>query len=153
MAFPVFLQPSIGKFIGQPTIFENQFYLDKFDAYVAVPAPGVTSDIAGWTLAPVSESNTTLLQGIACNLHLTPNVDSIKSTGILAKIDNIDTLNILTCQPIIDLNSAYLIHGYVRTSAGGRDYWFKIDGESENEVLVPCTCVYLAYYKKPVNII
>jgi len=127
-------------------------YMDTFDAWT--PENAALNAIAGnnikdWVLAPVSQTNATLIQGINCNLHLTPNVDVVDDPGVLNKIANIDTLNWITCQPAINLPASCVIHGYQRASAGGRDYWFRTVGEQENEGLVPCTCTAIIYIKQP----
>lgn len=121
---------------------ERQLYKDTFAAYQQV-IPGNDNgdgDIVGWELAPLSETDPTLMQNIPCNLHLTPNFDTPRSPAGLDKITSFETSNLLTCQRQVPLNPDFRI---IAVSRYGDVYGFVIDGVNEQEVLVPCSCVFL----------
>lgn len=138
----------MGTFVGTPSIFEQQMYLDSMTAFIPVNAatsnPSLSmiaaNDIKGWTIAPISSTNASMIVGLACNLHLTPNFDLVRDQSGLNKEVNIDTSNLLTCQRTINLQSAMRIYAVTRW---GDSYWFKVQGAAEQEVLMPCTCVYI----------
>jgi len=136
------------------TLREKILYKDTATAFTPVNASSANpalnmiagNNIVTWAVAHVSDTDSTLLQNFPCNLHLTPNFDLIRSPAGLDKQVNIDTANILTCQRQVNLQAAMLIYA---TTRYGDSYWFKVQGEAEKEVLVPCCAVYLVPDAEP----
>ncbi len=128
------------------TFRERLLYRDTFTAYT--PNNDGNQNVGSYSIAPVSDTDPTPLQNIPCNLHMTPNFDLVQGGIVLNKQVNIDTSDLMTCQPTVQIDSTYVILGTQRASAGGRSEWFTVQGEAENESLVPCTCVYIVPRKK-----
>ena len=119
------------------TAREKRMYRDTFTAYA--PVRDANWNITTFIIA--TNTDGTLLSDINCNFHLTPNFDQPRSPAGQDKVTNYETSNLLTCQRAITLDPDWQVEGVTRwgDSVGP----FAIDGTSEQEVLVPCTCVFL----------
>jgi hypothetical protein len=135
-------QPSLlgGWLMALPalTVREKQLYKDTMTVYRQVI--GTDGNVTGWSIAPLSDTDSTPLSNVACNFHRTPTFDYHSSDAGMSKRVNIDTSNLITCQYQIGLRPTDKI--YITTRYGDSDYQ-KVIGAPEREVLVPCTCVYL----------
>ena len=86
------------------TYREKRLYLDKATFYTpinaAVNAPSLSmiagNDVASWSVAPFSETDSTPLSNVPVNLHSNPNFDARESAAGLTKVVNIFTSNELT---------------------------------------------------------
>lgn len=117
---------------------ERQLYKDYFTAYEIDRT--ANWDTGGYAIAKYAGDGATPLVNIHCNAHLTPNFDQPRSPAGQDKQTNIDTSDLMTCQRQIVIDPDWTI--FIRTRWGDT-YWLTVDGESEREVLVPCTCVSL----------
>ena len=139
------------------TLREKLLYKDKFTAYtpvnssIATPSLNglLSNNVASWTIAPLSSTDNTLLTNIPCNNHRNPNFSRVQDPGVLSKEVNIFTSDEVTCQRQIQLQDGMLL--FVTTRYGDT-YWYRIDGAAEQEVLIPCTCVYVVPTNPPVLI-
>ena len=132
------------------TAREKRMYKDLMTVYVSVLGSNVTADSAGWQITLNNPDTTTLLQNIPCNFHATQNFDLPRSMGIQAKLVNEMTSNLLTCQAQVNIPADSRIHVQTRL---GRTYWLKVQGAAQDEVLVPCTCVFVVPDKAPKTIL
>jgi hypothetical protein len=139
------------------TFREKVLYRDFCTAYIEVNAATATPSLNStfgnntnsWTIAPLSDTDNTLLSNFPCNLHANPNFDEVRGEGGLNKVVNLVTSNELTCQRQIMLLSTMRLF---ITTRYGDSQWYKIQGQAEQEVLVPCTCVYIVPDKPPILI-
>lgn len=116
---------------------EKILYKDRATFYA--PTLNANGDTNGYAVA-VWTDGVTLLTNVPCNAHLTPNFDSPRSPAGQDKVTNYETSNNLTLQRQIVVDPKW--SAYV-TTRWGESYWFTVDGDSERETLVPCTCIFM----------
>jgi hypothetical protein len=126
-------------------IREKLLYKDLMTVYRA-NAVDSEGEPTGWYIANISVADPTPLQNVPCNYHRTPNFDIHQSIAGMSKEVNLMTSNNVTCQYAVPLQSQDLL--FITTRWGDTE-WNKVDGAAENEVLVPCTCVYTVPFASP----